>query len=643
MNDLKSRALLFTFLIILALLVFAGCSGDSGVSDTKGDGNITDGTAGPSDSSSVKQDDTDDADSSPSVTTGIQDGGNSPEDNNYRNEGWDDKTLKILAIGNSFSDDAMTYLYDIAKAYGVDDVVLGNLYIGGCTLDRHHANAVRDAKEYTYYKNTDGVFKATQGASLLDGLRDEEWDIITMQQASGYSGVERSYSRLPSLIEYVNENKTNENAQLAWHMTWAYQSNSTHADFPKYDNDQMTMYNAICSTVNSQILTKDVYRLIIPSGTAIQNARTSYFGDTLTRDGYHMSDLGRLIVGYCWFSTLTGTDVEDIKYVPSSLFLSEEDKKIIVESVAGAAANPFAVSDSAYTEKEEFDLSGYREIKFEYIVGAYWNTTDPSSHSMPIRTAGNSKYFIATQLFTKNSLPAGSVIVLDSGWQYRPERWASFGSVQSSRPDPVSSALFMVTDEWWQGYSYRAFNISVLGNNKDITSDEDSAEALSHFRIYVPKDAEIEDDPGAIIFPDDGSEEAPDLSRYRRLSFDYTAGAYWNTTDSVNHSQLTKTADNSKYFVATQLFTKETLPAGSVITVDSGWQYRPERWDTFGKKQSARPSAVTTQSFTVTDEWWEGYECRAFNISVIGNSTDISSAEAAKEALSHFSIYVPEE
>ena len=41
--------------------------------------------------------------------------------------------MKVLAIGNSFSNDAMRYLHGIAKA-DVVDMKTVNLFIGGCPL-----------------------------------------------------------------------------------------------------------------------------------------------------------------------------------------------------------------------------------------------------------------------------------------------------------------------------------------------------------------------------------------------------------------------------------------------------------------------------------------------------------------------------
>ena len=69
------------------------------------------------------------------------------------------KNLKILAIGNSFSTDAMQYLYGIAKDAGVETVVLGNLYYGGCSLQQHLTFGTKNSPSYTYYKNNSGSWE----------------------------------------------------------------------------------------------------------------------------------------------------------------------------------------------------------------------------------------------------------------------------------------------------------------------------------------------------------------------------------------------------------------------------------------------------------------------------------------------------
>ena len=227
----------------------------------------------------------------------------------YYNTEWDGKSLKVLAIGNSFSVDSMTYLYDIAKAEGVEEIILGNLYIGGCSLQTHANNASSGSASYKYYKNTTGEWTETASVSMLTALKDEAWDIVTLQQSSGVSGVENTYvkSQLQIIANVVKKNVPNENVRMAWHMTWAYQQTSTHSEFVNYANNQKKMYTSIVSAVKNRITVNDNFPMIIPSGTAIQNARTSYIGDALTRDGYHLNDLGRFISGYMWYFTLTGS------------------------------------------------------------------------------------------------------------------------------------------------------------------------------------------------------------------------------------------------------------------------------------------------------------------------------------------------
>ena len=264
----------------------------------------------------------------------------------------DGKTLRVLAIGNSFSNNTTEYLYQIAKAEGVEEIVLGRLYIGGCSLGKHVNNAVSDEPAYIYYKNTTGKWEKTENATLLQGLKDEPWDIITMQQNSGNSGRPESYNGLVQpLINYVNRNKTNPDAKLVWHMTWAYQEGSNQSGFVAYNQDQMTMYNAIISTVQEVILPITDFAAIIPAGTAIQNIRTSHIGDNVTRDTYHLNAMGMVVAGYCWYATFTGKPIGEVKLteIPSVISLTDEDRAAIAEAVNNAIREPYAVTQSALT------------------------------------------------------------------------------------------------------------------------------------------------------------------------------------------------------------------------------------------------------------------------------------------------------
>ena len=46
-------------------------------------------------------------------------------------------TIKVLAIGNSFSQDAVEqYLHELGEAEGIT-MIIGNMFIGGCSLMRN--------------------------------------------------------------------------------------------------------------------------------------------------------------------------------------------------------------------------------------------------------------------------------------------------------------------------------------------------------------------------------------------------------------------------------------------------------------------------------------------------------------------------
>jgi len=401
------------------------------------------------------------------------------------------RSLRVFAIGNSFSVDAMQWLYGIAKDAGYDHVVLGNAYIGGCSLSTHRNNANSGNAAYIYYKNITGTWTAAENKSLLYCLKDEDWDLITLQQASTYSGQPSTYEPyLSELIRYVNHNKTNPNARIAWHMTWAYAADCTQSGFANYGNDQFTMYNAIVSAVQQKVLTNDGISFVIPSGTAIQNARTSVIGDTLNRDGYHLDlQLGRYIAGLTWLHAISGKPIDEITYVPSTTAIPEYYLRIAKESVKNAVAHPYEITQSVntkeYSPEMDYDLENYDLIDWEPLGSTYYictyGTTRYNADNAPYN---NTQYFISSKIFSKSELPNGTLIVADTGYKYRPEGWESLDKAASKRASETSEAVTVVDDAWWGTYNYRAFNIST-SNNSNIANK--TAEVIPHFRIYVPK------------------------------------------------------------------------------------------------------------------------------------------------------------
>ena len=276
----------------------------------------------------------------------IMTGGETTELPDYTVKTPEDNHLKILAIGNSFSIDATAHMRSILMDGGYDSVTVATAAIGGCTLQTHYGNILNDSASYEYWINERGAWKITENRKLSDILIAEDWDIITVQQASHDSGRPTTYSYLQGILDYLKANEIG-NAKILWHMTWAYQQDCLHTGFANYGKDQMTMYNAILNAVDTQVLTQPMVDGVIPAGTAIQNLRTSVLGDTLTRDGFHMSEgIGRYTVGLTWYAYLSGKSASTVDYVPSA-FKDEITPylDLIYAAVDAAIANPYEVTD----------------------------------------------------------------------------------------------------------------------------------------------------------------------------------------------------------------------------------------------------------------------------------------------------------
>ncbi len=204
--------------------------------------------------------------------------------------------IKILAIGNSFSQDATAMLEVINP-----NIFVRNLYIGGCSLEMHARNIVTDEKVYEYQENGEPCVRGF--VSIKDALQMGTWDYITVQQVSHLSGDKDSYyPYLIELIKYVEQYST---AKILLHKTWAYEKDSSHPEFYRYDNDSEKMHRAIAQTVAEISQTENLP--VIDVGELIYRLKQYDFfnvdkgGVSLYRDKFHMNfGYGRLAAALVW-------------------------------------------------------------------------------------------------------------------------------------------------------------------------------------------------------------------------------------------------------------------------------------------------------------------------------------------------------
>ena len=211
--------------------------------------------------------------------------------------------MKVLSIGNSFSQDAQRYLHQIAKADGVD-IHCFNLYIGGCSLSKHYRNMLSEERVYALEMNGSSTGFSV---SLKEALLNRDWDVITVQQVSQQSTNYDTYQPyLDGLVEYIR--RLVPKAKIAVHQTWAYEQGSQklneemkYSDYREMLGDVVKAYRKAADRIGADFL--------IPSGEVF-GAMLENGIEKIHRDTYHVSlGLGRYALGLIWYKILTGNSV----------------------------------------------------------------------------------------------------------------------------------------------------------------------------------------------------------------------------------------------------------------------------------------------------------------------------------------------
>jgi len=127
-------------------------------------------------------------------------------------QGFKNDTLRLLLIGNSFSQNATRYLQELAKE-GKHPLIIGRAEIGGCSLQQHW-DLNRSTSEKPY-----------KGKSLKAILSEQKWDIVSIQQNSMNSpNIDTYYPYADSLYKLIKQ--CQPTAEVVLHQTWAYRSDS---------------------------------------------------------------------------------------------------------------------------------------------------------------------------------------------------------------------------------------------------------------------------------------------------------------------------------------------------------------------------------------------------------------------------------
>ncbi len=220
--------------------------------------------------------------------------------------------IKILAIGNSFSNNALRYLYPMAASAG-REIKTVNLFIPSCPLEIHWKNMKSGEQAYEYELNG----KSTERRCSIDeALAEENWDFITFQQASEFSGMPETYEPfLTELYRYVKQRVPD--AAYCIHQTWAYAIDFKGLE--RYENNQELMYERLCDAYKQAAARINAERFI-PSGDVIQALRRSenFKNESFCSDGLHLDPYGCFAVAAVWYSVLLGGDITKNTFCPKA-------------------------------------------------------------------------------------------------------------------------------------------------------------------------------------------------------------------------------------------------------------------------------------------------------------------------------------
>ena len=240
--------------------------------------------------------------------------------------------MNILAIGNSFSQDANRYFYGVAKAAGVN-IFNANIFIGGCPLERHFRNMMGDKKEYDLE-----LMGVTTGfkTSIKEALLSRSWDVVTLQQASHFSAFPDTYTPyVEELARYVRA--LCPKAKVYIHQTWAYEDGSARLDSMRFPTraEMFASVKSSYATASERIAADG----IIPSGEVMERL-TALGIEKVHRDTFHANlGVSRYALALTWLEILLGISAEGNSFREFDFAVTEEEVAIAQKAAHEVSAS----------------------------------------------------------------------------------------------------------------------------------------------------------------------------------------------------------------------------------------------------------------------------------------------------------------
>jgi hypothetical protein len=229
------------------------------------------------------------------------------------------KRINILVIGNSFSHSSLAEtgasILDLCRNAKCD-AYIEIVGAGGASFSTLYTSFVNDTSlAYHWYGDTHTGWYTLNGddIKISDVLPAKNWDYIVFHQASANSGDYSTFSPdLANLIRVAKLNCKNEQMKIGLMLTWAYANNAgTYPNATTGFDTQTEFYEAICDAYKDAMVDFGA-DILIPAGTALQNARgtslDTAFSDfaASASDAVHINAEGGVITALTWFASTFG-------------------------------------------------------------------------------------------------------------------------------------------------------------------------------------------------------------------------------------------------------------------------------------------------------------------------------------------------
>lgn len=179
------------------------------------------------------------------------------------------RKVRLLTVGNSFTQNATRYLQDLVKAGG-HELIHKSLVVGGSSLQLH---AEKMQKHEQDASDKAGLYG--NGRSLKQVLASQPWDFVTIQQVSWKSHNVATYRPYAGQLAACIR-KYAPGAKLMFHQTWAYRRDdprfAVKSPKPGEPATQKQMYQGLCNAYRT--MAAELNAGLIPVGDAFYRADT---------------------------------------------------------------------------------------------------------------------------------------------------------------------------------------------------------------------------------------------------------------------------------------------------------------------------------------------------------------------------------